>query len=370
MLTTDIGTIKTALESNIELDSNIDWLIDNSLKNKLLEFSPRISSNKAKNLIEAGILIKANGKFRINDYSYFAYKLYRRHKDLLDKRLLSDLNALLSIPEQIEDTYSNDQIIKGLSGLKRTLKAISILDANLNTGTSFAEYIKSLNYDENKKEIYSFNEGYSNAMSFLNIDFISFCNNANQLISWINSDVQHNIPLGTLLGAIRNKVFADCEFGLNCFNYLLKNEDTEANLLIPVITGLYDSLGYDFYKMKVSKLEGNGTYEVSIICGLSNISEVSEIEANIFFQIYESVNKEEPETLYNLPRLIFAILRSNHIPEGSNAIEKSFVVLEELVSIDNENLIITILQHNRVIFLKLFCVQLLKASPSNRFQSI
>lgn len=343
----NIKEIKEELELDKELDSNINLLIEFSIDNRTLIYEQNIEGINVEILQKAGFLKLQSNKNQILNHTIFGYKLYTTFVAKLSPELTKEFNSFIQFLEQIETELKEDKYTQGFFSIKRELWAIAILEANSIFEIDFVDYLNTLNFEKDKEEIFSFDEGYSIALPYLEIEIEPFYSNIKQLILWTKSDADYNMTLGVLLRGIRDRFYRNIEFGLKCFQYTINQTDFEVDSLIPMISGLYDNLRLDFYNNYLKELFANQSFSIAIICGLSNVDIITEVEARLFFQLYQKTNKDNSELLIYLPRLIFAILKSKEIPNNSEYIETSFNSLEELIDIDNPSLIQHILNEIR-----------------------
>lgn len=339
----NIDDLINKLEKDPDFKSNLDMLIDYSLIYKTFIFSQNITGVDFEKLIEFQLIKLQNDNYHIIDFELFGFNVYSLYKNKI--KLSNDFKTFVLLLKEIEIDYKSDKFDQNISALLNELWAIAILDSNQSFDTDFTDYLKSLDLKANREEIYSFNEGYSRVLPLLNLEVPKFFENGIQLINWTKSDVNYNMPLGSLLSGVRNKIKQNEKWGFNCFEYSIKQADLEIDFLIPIITGLYDKEGLSFYRKNLEDKVNLEPYTVSIICGLSNVEHIKEEECKLFFEIFSLADKNNKHILLNLPKLLFAILRSKENIKKKH-IEKAFSFLNELLEIDNSNLIFFILQEN------------------------
>ncbi len=126
----------------------------------------------------------------------------------------------------------------------------------------------------------------------------------------------------------------------------MKLKDFEDDLITPVITGLYEKFGINFYKEHLNLHLLDKTYLVPIICGLSNSNNIIEVDAKLFLSIFQKSYEKDSENLIHLSKLLFSILNSSNLSEKSQYKNECIQHLEELVSINNPNLIRYILRES------------------------
>jgi hypothetical protein len=340
----DIKKIKEKLDLDNELDSNIDLLVELSIKNRTLSYDPEVEGINIDALQKSGIIKLQNNKNQILNYTFLGYKFYKRYKNSLSPELTEDFSSFIKFLQQIENDFKGDKFTPGFISIKKELWGIAILEANEAFQIDFVDYLNSLNFDEDKEEIFSFNEGYSIAIPYIKVEIEPFYSTIKQLILWTKSDADYNMPLGVLLKGIRDRFFINPEFGLNCFQYTIIQADFEVDSLIPMVSGLYDNERLEFYTNHLKKLVDNQSYSIAIICGLANVEIITDVEAHLFFQLIDKTDTAKSELSIYLPRLIFSILKSKDVTIDSKIINESFHILEELIDIDNQNLINIILR--------------------------
>lgn len=342
----DIAEINTRLKEDKDLKLNLDLLVDYSLANKTLIFNQSVSGIDFEKLIESQLIKLQTDKYHIIDFESFGFQVYSLYKSKSKVKLTNDFKNFVLLLKEIETDYKSEKFVQNITALFNDLWAIAILDLNRNSDNNFTDYLKSLDTETNREEIFSFNEGYSRALPLLNLEVPCFFQNGIQLINWTKSDVDYNMPLGSFLRGVRIKVKEDKKWGLDCFEYSIKQPDLEIDFLIPIITGLYDKEGLPFYRKSLEDKVNVETYTIAIICGLSNVEFVKKEECELFFEMFNQGDKDNNHVLLNLPKLLFAILRSKEESINKKHIEKAFLLLEELLGIDNANLIFFILREN------------------------
>lgn len=344
----DIIIINNRLKEDKDLKLNLDLLVDYSLANKTLIFNQNITEIDFEKLIESQLIKLQTGNYHIIDFETFGFQLYSLYKSRSKVNLTNDFKTFVLLLKEIETDYKSKKFVQNITALLNDLWAIAILDSNQSFDINFSDYLKSLDIETNRKEIFSFNEGYSRALLLLNLEVSSFYENGIQLINWTKSDADYNMPLGSFLRSVRNKIKEDEKWGFNCFEYSIKQHDLEIDFLIPIITGLYDREGLTFYRESLVDKINIETYTVPIICGLSNIEFVKKEECELFFEIVNQADKDNNNVLLNLPKLLFAILKSKEESVDKKQIAKAFSLLEEFLEIDNANLIFLILRENEL----------------------
>lgn len=337
--------IKDELKLNKELDLNLELIVDYSIKNKILIFPPEIEGIDL-DFLHAAKILKQN---QVDDNLKFAFKFFEKYKENLEIELNEGFSSYTQALVQIEEDFTNEKHVQGFSKLERELWATAIIESNENNGETFVKYIESLNLETHQKELHLFYAGYSGALPWIQIEVDVFCNNAQRLIKWTNEENDYNLPLGRLLNGIRNKIYEDSSFGIRCFKYVLELKDFEVDLLIPIITGLYEKFGIDFYEKHFDKLVLIEPFSTAIFCGLANIGSVSNIEARLFLSIYQKAKNENSEILIHLSKLLFAILNSSDFHDDSHHKESCVKCLEEMLAVDNPNLIRYILRESEYV---------------------
>ena len=342
----NIYDLKNRLEKDTDFKLNLDLLVDYSFVNKTLIFNQNVIGIDFEKLLESQLVKIQTDKYHIIDFEIFGYNVYSRYKSKNKIKLTNDFKTFVLLLKEIETDYKSDKFVQNITVLLNELWAIAILDSNQSFDVDFSDYLKSLDIKENREEIYLFNEGYSRVLPLLNLEVSKFFKNGIQLIKWTKSDADYNMPLGIFLRGVRNKIKENEKWGFSCFVYSIKQTDLDIDLLIPIITGLYDKEGLSFYRDNLEDKVNIETYTISIICGLSNVEYVKEEECELFFEIFSLADKNNKHVLLNLPKLLFAILRSKEDSIDKKHIEKAFLFLEELLEIDNSDLILFILREN------------------------
>lgn len=342
----DIAIINNRLKDDKDFKMNLDLLVDYSLANKTLIFNKNVTGIDFEKLIESQLIKQQTDKYHIVDFESFGFQVYSLYKSKSKVKLTNDFKTFVLLLKEIETDYKSEKFVQNITVLFNDLWAIAILDSNQNYDNNFSYYIKSLNTETNREEIFSFNEGYSRALHLLNLEVSNFYENGIQLINWTKSDADYNMPLESFTRGVRNIIKENEKWGFDCFEYSIKQPDFEIDFLIPIITGLYDKEGITFYRKSLEGKVNIETYTVSIICGLSNVEYVKKEECALFFEIFNQVDKDINHVLMNLPKLLFAILRSKETSIEKEHIEKAFLLLEEFLEIDNSNLIFFILREN------------------------
>ena len=342
----DIAIINNRIKEDKDFKLNLDLLVDYSLSNKTLIFNQNVKEIDFEKLIESQLIKQQIDKYHIIDFESFGFHVYSLYKSKSKVKLTKDFKTFVLLLKEIESDYKSEKIIQNITALFNALWPIAILDSNQSFDNNFSDYLKSLDTETNREEIFSFNEGYCRALHLLNLEVSNFYENGIQLINWIKSDSGYNMPLGSFHRGVRNKIKENEKWGFNCFEYSIKQPDLEIDFLIPIVTGLYDKEGLTFYRKSLVDKVNIETYTVSIICGLSNVEFVKKEECKLFFEIINQADKDNNHVLLNLPKLLFAILRSKEESVDKKHIAKAFSLLEDFLEIDNANLIFFILREN------------------------
>ncbi|WP_075604076.1 hypothetical protein [Saccharicrinis aurantiacus] len=342
----NIAEIKYKLDNNKALKFNLDLLVDYSISSKTLIFNQDIDGIAFEKLSEYQIIKLQSNKYHLIDFEVFGFCIYNLYKRKSKIKLTCDFNTFVSLLKEIEADYKSSKFTRNLTTLMNQLWAIAILDSNQNFNIDCTVYLRSLDTKANRDDLFSFNEGYSSVLPLLNIKVAEFYQNGIRLINCTKSDVNYNMPLGSIIKGIRNKINQNVEWGLRCFEHSITQPDLEINFLIPIITGLYDELRSSFYRKYLEDKIFTNTLDVSIICGLSSVQYIKDEECELFFEIFNQVDKGNTHVLVNLPKLLFAIIRSKEVGLDKKHIKKSFELLADLLEIDNTNLICHILSEN------------------------
>jgi len=342
----DIAEINKRLNEDKDLKLNLDLLVNYSLANKIFIFNQDVAEIDFDKLIESQLIKIQTNKYHIIDFESFGFHIYSLYKSKSKVKLNNDFKTFVSLLNEIEAAYKSEKFGHNITALLNDLWAIAILDSNQSFGIDFTNYLESLDREKDSEEIFSFNEGYSRALHLLNLEVSKFYKNGIQLINWTKSDADYNMPLGSFLRGVRNKIKENDKWGFDCFEYSVKQSDLEVDFIIPIITGLYDKKGLPFYRNNLEEKLNIETFAVSIVCGLSNVEYIKKEECELLFEIFSKADKGKNHVLLNLPKLLFAILRSKEESVEKKHIEKAFLLLEELIEIDNANLIFLILRES------------------------
>lgn len=343
----NIVVLKNTLEKNIDLKSNLDLLVNYSLANKILSFNQCIIGIDFNKLLASQLIELKDHKYHIIDFELFAFSVYSLNKIKSKITLSNDFKTFVLLLNEIESLYESDGFIQGITSLLSELWRIAILDSNKSFDNDFTDYLNSLDLDTNRQEVFSFCDGYSQALPLINIDVQEFFKNGILLIRLLESDADYNMPLIKLFGGIKSRIKKDEEFGQYCFDYSIKQSDLDSNLIIPIISGLYERQGVAFYRSSLEAIVTLETYSIPIICGLSNIDNIKDEDCLLFFEIFNQFNQDNTDVLLHLPKLLFGILRSSDTSVDKKHIKNAFIFLNELLEIDNENLIFFILRESQ-----------------------
>ncbi|WP_346856925.1 hypothetical protein [uncultured Draconibacterium sp.] len=342
---TKIERIKEELKLNKELDSSLKLIVDFSIKNRTLIFSPEINDINVK-LLHSQNVLKKN---RVGDNLKFAFQFYTKYTEVKNFELDENFNSYSQSIMQIEKDFCDNKHITGFSNLKRELYAIAILKANADYGETFLDYIKSLDVETCEDEQHSFFGGYCIAAPFVRIDIEPFYYNAQHLIGWTKVESNYHLPQGRLLNGIRNRINEDSSYGMKCLKYVLGLKNFEIDFLIPIVTGLYEKNGISFYNESLETLIFDDRYSIPIICGLANIKSIGDDEAKLFLSIHKKVSKLNIDNLIYSSRLLFAILNSPNLSTELDYQNQCAKYLEEMVMVDNPNLIRYVLRESEYV---------------------
>ncbi|MFW5872307.1 MAG: hypothetical protein ACOCUT_04295, partial [bacterium] len=294
---TIIQEIADRLTNNKELDLCLDKLVDYSISNKTLVFDKNADELDFEMLLSENALKQNADQYEINDYSIIGYKIYSRFEKEIEIGETEEFMIHALIAKRVEGAYKSEKRIRGITSLLREVWAIGIIHANNNRNIDFVDYINSLSLEDNKDEIFAFNEGYSRVLPYLKLEVEVFHKNAIHLIKWIESDASYNMPLSPLLAGIKKMVNNDKAYGIKLFEYISNPNGYEVTFLIPVISGLYEKIGELFFYDHLENKLSSDVFSVAIISGLSNIEKVSNNDCEIFFEVYKKANKRNDNVI-------------------------------------------------------------------------
>ncbi len=211
---TSIRSINVELEQNKKMDSNLNHIVDYSIKNKVLTFPQEIEGVDL-NLLHSTKILNQN---YLDDNLKFAYRFFVKYMELLDVELNENFTTYTLTLAKIKKDFTGEKYVQGFSKLERQLWSVAIIESNENNNETFVSYIESLNLKDLKEEKHLFYAGYSGALQWIQVEVDLFCNNAQQLINWTKEEDDYNLPLNRLLNGIRNKTFEDSSFGVRAFS--------------------------------------------------------------------------------------------------------------------------------------------------------
>lgn len=340
---TIIQHVSKRLSENKGLDLCLDQLVDCSISTKTLIFEKDLAGIDFEMLVSEKVLKQNSEQYEIIDYSIIGHKIFFRFEKEAETGKPEEIMLHALIAKKVEGAYKSEKRIRGITSLLREVWAIGIIHANNNRNIDFVDYINSLSLEDNKDEIFAFNEGYSRVLPYLKLEVEDFFKNAIQLIKWIESDAGYNMPLSSLLAGIKKMVNKNKEYGIKLFEYISNPNDYEVTFLIPVISGLYEKIGELFFYDHLENKLSSDVFSVAIISGLSNIEKLSNNDCEIFFEVYKKANKGNDNVILNLPRLLFSILKSKDRSINPENSQTAFRYLNELLDNDNAKIIYTIL---------------------------
>lgn len=291
-------------------------------------------------LLENKILKNESKSLKIENYTFIAIALLEYYKTTYSFDYSTEFELNILFFEQVKEDFTADKYSNEYAILELELLKIIIYETNKRFNYNFNSYINELSKTNDSEYFYNFIDAYSAVFSSINIDIEVAYNNSIKLLAFTKSDATFNFNEGNVLNGIKQKCFSDEIFGLKLFKFSLDNSNEKDDIIISaIVPGIYEKIGYSFYKNDLKKLIDNNIKLFEIINGLSNISIIKEKEYPLFISLFNQ-HKANKDLIIPLAKLLFAILKSENLKNNNLYTDKCFEGLNEIIVNESSSLFI------------------------------
>lgn len=292
------------------MDKIISSFIDTVVQLKKLQFSTNETDFDSL-LFEKNILKLEKDKISISNYDSISSLFIEKYKEKLDFKISTEFDANAEFINKIKEDFTINGYVPDYHLLEKELWRTIIKESNSKYECSFSEYLKSIDNENKPEGIIKFIYAYSELLSVLSITVDAIFQNGIILLNLTKSDAQYNVDLATVLSGIRNKCKSDYKQGLVLLQKSFSVEEDKENLITTIVAGLYENKGINFYNTHLKDLVEKEHKQNPIFFGLSNISEITEIECKLFIELIKKYNKKD-SLIISILSLVFSILTSNN----------------------------------------------------------
>ncbi len=317
----------------------ISSFIDIAIEQKKLQFSTN-DITFDEQLFRNDILKLEADKVSIKDFQTISTHFISKYKEKFSFNLSDDFKVNADFLTSIKNDFTSVAYVHYYHILEKELWKHIVKESNSEFRCSFSDYLKENRPDE----IFVFMEAYSDVLPELNLTENEIFENSIILTEKAKSDATYNLPLSNVLGGIKNKCKSDYENGVKLLNKSLILSDDKENILSAIVSGLYENKRIEFYESILKNLIQQETKLNSILFGLSNVSEISISDCDLFVKLISDYRKNETFSISTLS-LVFSILKSTNtihhyfcFEELNSAIENektAYYILNNVSFIDN-----------------------------------
>ncbi|KQK26105.1 hypothetical protein AR438_11025 [Chryseobacterium aquaticum] len=288
------------------LNSFVDFLIDQ----KKLRFSvDEFPIDTA--LINNGIVKIENGQGSISDFGMVTKSLLEKYM----QRLNISIGRSFEENVQFIADMEKDFICKGFTSdyleLEKEIWRLIIKESNDSQECSFSEYLNSIDPDNLPEGFYQFMEAYSILLPELNLSEDDIIDNFFTLTDVTKSETQYSLDLDNVLNGISRLCKNDYDRGLSLLQKSLDHQNRKDILISAVVTGLFENKGSQFYRSILKKLIAEKKNQIPVFFGLSNVTNPSDTDCELFIDLIKEYRGEEKITTAILS-LAFSVLKTKH----------------------------------------------------------
>jgi len=331
-----IFEIEKILDDHQSIKTDLEKIVQYSIENKKLVFDETCLGIDMNQFDVFKAFEKKGNRYWLEDeYGCFSYLFMKSYSDKSFNQCHSFKEKAQQL-NQIIDHFNEDHRIQNYHNLEEGLWKFCIVKANDEVSENYIGYLNTIDKEKDQQELYDFCKGYINTVNSLDLSVDEYCDNALKLYDLLYEDGVLNTTISQLLLEVRNKAFHnENDFGFKCYEYLINKSNDTSNVLIPIISAIYDIQGKSFYTKQLSNELTDDFKQIAIICGLSNIKKVGKVEAELFLTLIDKCDDTSSIRIQK-PRLLFAIIESEHIEESSSYITDSFDFLMKLACIEDK----------------------------------
>ncbi|PQL91798.1 hypothetical protein [Apibacter adventoris] len=348
MIKTEIEELIDKITSMTNLASAIDEFVDKLIETKKITIS--VNDYTPNEILTNEKIISIVGeKYVINNPLAIAIKVIEKYK----KKFSFDFQEDFKLNSEFLNKIEQDFDVRNFRLLRKELWKITILESNNQYKSNFHDFINSFNKEDKPKELYDFISVYNLLLVELDITSDMLYANSLKLLELNQKEVDVNISYNNILFAIKQKCFDDESVGLELLKIALQeNSLHNENIISSIVTGLYDKIGYAFYKTHLKDFVESNKFQKGIFTGLSCVKNITEIESKIFINLFDTY-KNFNDLIFSLLQLLFSILSSKDFENKQSYISPCFDRVSKAV--EDEKVVYFVI--NEVVLLEEFEVE-------------
>ena len=335
------------------MDSALPIFVDEIFNHKKLRFQTcEIIVNE--HLFTQNILKLDGDVISIDDYKSIAPEFIKKYEGKFKFIFTDDFLHTAKFINAIAKDFTSDGYIHDFYLLENEIWKYYIKESNVKFQTNFFGYLH-LNDSET---IFKFIQAYAEILPDLNLNSDEVLQNTISQLQSVRAEDEnvYNMPLYSVLTGLKNKCKVDYRIGLELLNKVIEFDESQGNIVIAVVTGLYEKNREQFYNAVLQKIINSEKHLSSILFGLSNVQEISDSDSKLFLQLIEKYSGQESLQISVLS-LIFSILKSENQQHYDLCFEKLFAFVENekpaIFILKNINSITDNLEHKKSIILRI-----------------
>ncbi len=287
------------------MDKIISSLVDFIIEQKKLQFS--VSETAFDEQLFANNILKSEAnEISIIDFRSISTQFVLKYKEKLNFKLSENFKTNAIFIKSINEDFTSNGYVHDYHILEKELWKSIVKESNTEYKCSFNDYLN----EEKPDGVYGFIDAYSNLLTELDLTENEIFENAIILTEITKSDATYNAPLSNVLSGIKNKCKTDYENGIKLLNKSLTLDGDKENIISAIVSGLYENKRNEFYETVLKQLIEEETKLNPILFGLSNVSEISISDFDLFIKMINDYGKRETFIISTLS-IVFSILKSN-----------------------------------------------------------
>lgn len=281
-------------------------LVDFIIEQKKLQFLVSETTFDEQLFAKHILKIEANEIF-VNDFRSISSHFVLKYKEKLNFKLSDNFQTNANFIKAVNDDFTVNGYVHDYHNLEKEIWKYIVKVSNFKNKCTFSDYLS-----ENKPNgIYDFIDAYSALLTELDLSVKEIFENAVTLAEITKRDATYNIPLSNVLSGIKNKCKTEYENGVKLLYKSLKLNEDKENIISAIVSGLYESKRNEFYESELKELINKKTKISSILFGLSNVSEITISDCELFIRLINEYVKRETFIIPTLS-IVFSILKSNN----------------------------------------------------------
>lgn len=327
------------------MDKIIKSFINLVIEQKKLQFSST-ENDFDKILIEKNILKLENNKISISNFELVSTYFVEKYKEKLNFKISEDFYTNTLLINKIKEDFTSNNYIQEYNILEKEIWKFVIKESNSEFKCTFNKFLNSIDVENKSDGIFNFVEAYSAVLPKLDLSDCIIFENTLILIEITKSNADYNFPLGSVLNGIKNKCKVDYNSGKKLLEKSLNVSEEKEKIISAIVSGLYKNKKIEFYNSILDNLIQKEIKINAIFFGLSDFSEIEDIECEIFIKLINDYKKKD-FLIISILSLAFSILKSNNLKyhnlcfnELESAIENekaAYYILNNLNQLNNYN---------------------------------